>query len=73
MRKGSKCKVYSHTNVETGEQILKDKKKYLRPEQAIAEADRLNKLPKQIHKLFPYKCTSCHFFHIGRHYELNLV
>lgn len=71
MRKGPKCKVFSHINTETGEHILKNKKKYLKPEQAIAEADRLNKLPKQIHKLLPYKCTTCHFFHIGRAGELN--
>src|SRR6185312_16776240 len=45
------------------------KKKYLTPEQAITAANQLNALPNTIKKFKPYKCTVCHFFHIGRSHE----
>jgi hypothetical protein len=70
MRKGSKCKVYSHT-LPNGEKVLKDKKKYLTPEKAIEECNMLNSKPKQIHKLIVYKCMKCHFFHLGRSTQIN--
>ena len=59
MRKSSKCEYTIGVNT-------KKKRKYLRPEEAVEEANRLNALPHVIKKCIPYKCTTCHFFHVGR-------
>lgn len=45
------------------------KKRYLTPELAIAAAIKLNALPNIIKKFIPYKCTVCHFFHVGRSHD----
>ena len=62
MRKSNKC------SYKIG---IKEKKKvkFLKPEEAIKEADFLNSKPNIIKKYVPYKCTVCHFFHIGRSWE----
>lgn len=70
MRKGSQCKTFSHIDTATGEKVFRDKTKYLKPESASIDAQKLNDSPKQIHKVYAYKCTSCHFFHVGRVTEI---
>lgn len=65
MRKSSKCR-YKIGLLE------KNKKKFLKPEEAIAECEKLNAQPNTIRKYIPYKCTTCHFFHIGRSSEQNV-
>lgn len=70
MRKGNKCRTYSHTDPATGKSIYKAKRKFLTPEQAIHAAEVTNSHFNQIHKAVPYKCTNCHFFHIGRDSEI---
>ena len=62
MRKSNKCKYTIGVNT-------RDKKKYLKPEDAINEANRVNSFPNNIKKMVPYKCTVCHFFHIGRTHD----
>lgn len=62
MRKSNKCKYKIGVNEFS-------KRKYLRPEQAIAMANSLNSKPNSIHKTVAYKCTVCHFFHVGRSTE----
>jgi len=62
MRKSSKCEYTIGVN-------KKKKRKFLRPEEAMAEAARLNELPQVIKKFVPYKCTVCYFFHVGRTHE----
>ncbi len=59
MRKSYKCSYKIGINE-------KKKVKFLRPELAIAEAERLNNMPNAIKKYVPYKCTTCYFFHVGR-------
>ena len=59
MRKSHKC--WYKIGVNT-----KNKHKYLRPEEAINEAKRLNKLTNTIKKFIAYKCDTCYFFHVGR-------
>lgn len=62
MRKSFKCQYTIGVNT-------KNKKKFLRPEDAIAEADKINRMPQSIKKVIAYKCTTCQFFHIGRSSE----
>lgn len=45
------------------------KKKYLTPQLAIKKAEFLNSLLNVIKRFKPYKCTVCHFFHVGRSQE----
>ena len=59
MRKSNKCEYTIGVN-------KKKKRKYLKPEEALAEAARLNSLDHVIKKCVAYKCTTCHFFHVGR-------
>lgn len=59
MRKSSKCNYKIGVNI-------RNKKKFLKPEDAIKEAERLNKMPNVIKKFVAYKCTTCFFFHVGR-------
>ena len=59
MRKSNKCEYTIGVNT-------RKKRKFLRPEEAMAEASRLNLLPHVIKKCVAYKCTTCHFFHVGR-------
>lgn len=49
-----------------GHKHYKEKKAYNSLDEAIAEAKKLNALPKQIGKLVGYKCTYCCKYHIGR-------
>lgn len=51
--------------------LLKVKKKYLRPEEAIKSAAKLNGDNSKIHMFSAYKCTTCHFFHVGRNHKIN--
>ena len=62
MRKSNKCEYTIGVNT-------KKKRKFLRPEEAMAEAARLNELPHVIKKCVAYKCTVCYFFHVGRTHE----
>ena len=64
MRKSSKCEYTIGVNT-------RKKKRFLRPEEAIDEAERLNELPNIIKKFIAYKCTTCLFFHVGRSTEDN--
>jgi len=73
MRKGFKCVTFSHIDVPTGKKVFKNKRKYLTPEEAICAANKFNSYPNHIHKVFPYKCTTCHFFHTGRLNETNKI
>ena len=66
MRKGSQCLTFRRIDPITREKFYEKKKKYLRPEEAIKAANRLNSLPNRIHVVAPYKCTTCHFFHVGK-------
>lgn len=59
MRKSNKCEYTIGVNT-------RKKRKFLRPEEAMEEASRLNSLPHVIKKCVAYKCTTCHFFHVGR-------
>lgn len=59
MRKSNKCEYTIGVNT-------RKKRKFLRPEEAMEEASRLNSLPHVIKKCVAYKCTACHFFHVGR-------
>lgn len=59
MRKSNKCEYTIGVNT-------RKKRKFLRPEEAMDEATRLNSLPHVIKKCVAYKCTTCHFFHVGR-------
>jgi hypothetical protein len=65
MQKSHKCKYKIGVN-----EI--QKKKFLKPEDAIAMANFLNTKPNIIHTMVAYKCTTCHFFHIGRSTKVNL-
>jgi hypothetical protein len=62
MRKSAKC--FYTIGVNT-----KFKKKYLHPEDALKEVERINSIPNAIKKMIAYKCTTCSFFHIGRSTE----
>lgn len=62
MRKSNKCEYTIGVNT-------RKKRKFLRPEEAVKEAERINKLPHVIKKCVAYKCTVCHFFHVGRTHE----
>lgn len=64
MRKSGKCEYTIGVNT-------RKKKKFLRPEEAIDEVNRLNNLPNVVKKFIAYKCTTCHFFHVGRSSEDN--
>ncbi len=66
MRKSHKCKYTIGVNTF-------DKVKFLHPEDAIKDAERMNKLPTTIRKFIAYKCTTCNFFHIGRSVENNIT
>ena len=46
------------------------KKQYETNEIAIEVCGRINKNPKQIHKVVPYKCSFCHKFHVGKNGKL---
>jgi hypothetical protein len=59
MRKSNKCEYTIGVNT-------RKKRKFLRPEEAVSEAERLNGLPNIIKKFIAYKCTTCNFFHVGR-------
>lgn len=65
MFKSNKCDYTIGTN-----KVVK--KKYLTPDLAIKQANYLNTLPNIIKKFVPYKCTVCHFFHVGRSNEDNI-
>jgi hypothetical protein len=62
MRKSNKCSYKIGINE-------RKKRKFLRPEEAMKEADRLNNQPNLIKKFVAYKCTVCYFFHVGRSTE----
>ena len=59
MRKSNKCEYTIGVNT-------RKKRKFLRPEESMEEAARLNLMPHVIKKFVAYKCTKCHFFHVGR-------
>jgi len=54
-----------------GERIFKAKKKFNTLEEAIQECSRINNKPQTIHKVVPYKCKTCHMFHVGRNGKMN--
>ena len=62
MRKSNKCSYKIGINE-------RKKRKFLRPEEAMNEANRLNKQPNLLKKFIAYKCTVCCFFHVGRSNE----
>jgi hypothetical protein len=64
MQKSSKC------TYKMGE-VVKEKKRYLRPEDAIESAAKLNEDKTKLHIFAAYKCTTCHFFHVGRSHKIN--
>jgi hypothetical protein len=64
MQKSSKC------TYKIGE-MVREKKKYLRPEEAIKSADMLNEDVTKLHLFSAYKCTTCYFFHVGRSNKIN--
>ena len=64
MQKSSKC------TYKMGEAI-KEKKKYLRPEEAMESAKKLNEDKTKLHVFSAYKCITCHFFHVGRTHKIN--
>lgn len=64
MRKSGKCEYTIGVNT-------RKKNKFLRPEEAVTEANRLNELPNVVKKFIAYKCTTCNFFHVGRSTEDN--
>lgn len=64
MQKSSKC------TYKMGE-VITQKKKYLRPEEATESAKKLNEDQTKLHLFAAYKCTSCHFFHVGRSHKIN--
>lgn len=67
--KNNVCKTFSHVD-EDGTKHWKDKVKFDKLDDAIAEAKRINAMPKSIHKLVGYKCTVCHKYHTGRNGKL---
>jgi len=62
MQKSSKCE-YRY-----GEKVFK-KKRYLRPEDAMKSAKKLNEDPSKLHYFVAYKCTTCLYFHVGKSYK----
>ena len=64
MQKSSKC------TYKMGEAV-KEKKRYLRPGDAIESAAKLNEDKTKLHIFAAYKCTTCHFFHVGRSHKIN--
>lgn len=53
-------------NVETQEMVEKPKKAFETNELAIKHCKIVNALPNRINKVVPYKCHTCHQFHVGR-------
>lgn len=51
--------------------VIKQKKKYIRPEEATESAKKLNEDQTKLHLFAAYKCTSCNFFHVGRSHKIN--
>jgi hypothetical protein len=47
------------------------KKRYLKPEEAIKAADLLNLDVSKLHYFSAYKCTTCHFFHVGKNNKIR--
>lgn len=47
------------------------KKKFLHVGDAVSAANFQNQRPTTIHLFAPYKCTKCHFFHIGKTKKLK--
>jgi rubrerythrin len=64
MQKSSKC------SYKYGDKII-HKKRYLRPEQALESARKLNEDPSKIHYFSAYKCTMCNFFHVGKNNKVK--
>ena len=59
MQKSGKC------SYKLGDKMVQ-KKRYLRPEEAMKAADLMNLDVSKLHYFSAYKCTTCHFFHIGK-------
>ncbi len=64
MQKSSKC-----SHFVGGKET--PKKKYLKVEDAVASAKKLSEDPSKIHLFSAYKCTTCHFFHVGRNNKVK--
>jgi hypothetical protein len=65
METKTSCQTLSHYD-ELGNPVYKDKIHYNNLESAIRQCKRLNIQESRIKKVVPYKCTTCHKFHIGR-------
>lgn len=50
-----------------GVKHYKPKKKYLTDKEAIYEAAKINAREGSIHKIVPYKCKECGYWHLGHH------
>jgi len=61
----NECNTLSHYDVDRNP-ILKDKRKYLTHDNAVAACKTFNLQVSQIKKLVTYKCKVCHNYHIGR-------
>ena len=63
------CDTLVRTEI-NGEKVFKKKVPYNTLDEAILEAKKVNTKDQTIHKLFGYKCTYCHKYHIGRQGKL---
>lgn len=50
-----------------GVKHYRQKKKYNTDKEAIYEAAKINARETSIHKIVPYKCTTCGYWHLGHH------
>jgi hypothetical protein len=66
MNKSPVCTRLLYIDPKTGKHVRTDKKKFLKPEEAIKAANRLNAKDNVLHKVEAYKCTTCLRFHIGK-------
>ena len=64
MQKSNKC------GYKMGE-FTREKKKYLRPEEAIESTKKLNSDPSKLNLFVAYKCTTCYCFHVGKSHKTN--
>ena len=51
---------------DNGNALYKQKKAHKTQDEAIAAAKIVNSQNNVISKVVPYKCSECHFYHIGR-------
>ena len=64
-----KCDTLVRTEAD-GKKVFKKKEPFNTLDEAILEAKRMNCKESTIHKLFAYKCTYCHKYHIGRNSKI---